>query len=250
MNATMSLGKSVIRAAVIWGLVFGAVLPAGAQEMAKAQEAAKKTEAAVQVPGTQGQTLKTAESPAPAAEESSGGPQEGIKVHGHWTITVRNEDGSLASRHEFDNALVPTIGDLLLARILNHSSSVGEWLIVMQGGACLNASSQAANCIITQSSSWTDPNTFPNLTLNIPSSGPDTGKLVLVGSAKAARQTVVVTVATFILECDNTFAPASFCAGPKAVAVQRAFTYQAIGNLSIAVVAGQTIDVTVTISFS
>jgi hypothetical protein len=31
---------------------------------------------------------------------------EGIKVHGRWTVEVRNPDGSLASRSEFDNALV------------------------------------------------------------------------------------------------------------------------------------------------
>jgi len=40
--------------------------------------------------------------PAPPA----GGLAEGIQVHGHWRIVVRNRDGSVASRHEFDNALV------------------------------------------------------------------------------------------------------------------------------------------------
>jgi hypothetical protein len=36
---------------------------------------------------------------------SSAQSTEGIKVHGRWTIDVRNPDGSLASHHEFDNAL-------------------------------------------------------------------------------------------------------------------------------------------------
>src|SRR6476660_2101480 len=39
------------------------------------------------------------------AAESSGGPKEGIKVHGHWTIDVRNADGTLATHREFENAL-------------------------------------------------------------------------------------------------------------------------------------------------
>src|ERR1035438_8313432 len=38
------------------------------------------------------------------------GKSEGIKVHGHWVIEIRNPDGSLASRHEFENALVTGIG--------------------------------------------------------------------------------------------------------------------------------------------
>jgi hypothetical protein len=45
------------------------------------------------------------------------GPKEGIKVKGHWTIEVRNADGSLAKRVEIDNALVPK-GSELLARLL------------------------------------------------------------------------------------------------------------------------------------
>ena len=31
---------------------------------------------------------------------------EGLQVHGHWRVVVRNPDGSIASRHEFNNALV------------------------------------------------------------------------------------------------------------------------------------------------
>jgi hypothetical protein len=33
------------------------------------------------------------------------GQSDGIKVHGHWTIEVRNPDGTLAKHSEFENSL-------------------------------------------------------------------------------------------------------------------------------------------------
>jgi len=40
-------------------------------------------------------------------KQKAGGKNEGIKVHGHWVLEIKNPDGSLASRHEFENSLVP-----------------------------------------------------------------------------------------------------------------------------------------------
>jgi hypothetical protein len=37
--------------------------------------------------------------------EASGGPSEGIHVHGHWVIEVRDPDGTVRNRVEKDNAL-------------------------------------------------------------------------------------------------------------------------------------------------
>jgi hypothetical protein len=45
------------------------------------------------------------------------GQSEGVKVKGHWTIEVRNPDGSLANRVEIQNALTPD-GSRMLARVL------------------------------------------------------------------------------------------------------------------------------------
>jgi len=62
------------------------------------------------------------------ASPSSRGPLEGITVHGHWTIVVRNADGSIVSRQEFENALITTSlpggesgGSLLSAVVLSLS---------------------------------------------------------------------------------------------------------------------------------
>ena len=41
---------------------------------------------------------------------------DGIQVHGHWTVTVTNPDGSVDAVHEFDNALTD-YGKLFLAMV-------------------------------------------------------------------------------------------------------------------------------------
>lgn len=53
-----------------------------------------------------------------------------IRVHGHWTIVVRNPDGSIASRREFENSLVLGGADLLPA-LLGGTVTPGQWLILL-----------------------------------------------------------------------------------------------------------------------
>lgn len=180
-------------------------------------------------------------------QKPAGGQQEGINVRGEWTIVIRNEDGSVASRHEFRNAFVPSLGGPLLANLLKQTSVVAEWTISMQGFACLNASGQPGNCILVQNPAWQaqGPQYFPTLSTDVPTSGPNAGKFVLTGSAKAARTAAVTTVATFGHECP---AGSTTCNGLGAP--QRTFTSHFFDSGAIPVVAGQTIDVTVVISFS
>jgi hypothetical protein len=65
---------------------------------------------------------------AAAQEDVRGRPTDGIKVHGHWIVEVKNADGTLASRHEFENALVPTGADLL-TRLLAGTDSITDFLV-------------------------------------------------------------------------------------------------------------------------
>ena len=67
---------------------------------------------------------------APAAFAQ--GPQEGIKVHGHWAIEVRNPDGTLASHTEFENALMPG-GAGILAMLLGRTApTVRGWTVTLE----------------------------------------------------------------------------------------------------------------------
>jgi hypothetical protein len=73
----------------------------------------------------------TAGSPAamsPGQESATRRPDEGIKVHGHWTIELRNPDGSIAGHHEFENALVNQ-GAQVLATLLQGNAPRGLWIV-------------------------------------------------------------------------------------------------------------------------
>ena len=58
------------------------------------------------------------------ADEYRGAQKEGIKVHGHWTIDIRNPDGTLAQHHEFENALIGAVQAVI--RVNRTSSWIDE----------------------------------------------------------------------------------------------------------------------------
>jgi hypothetical protein len=67
--------------------------------------------------------------PAPlAAKPPAKGQHEGIKVHGHWTIEVRNPDGKLVSHTEFENSLTST-GQQSIANLLLGYGVPGGFLV-------------------------------------------------------------------------------------------------------------------------
>jgi hypothetical protein len=93
------------------------------------------------------------------AQESSGGMRDGFKVHGHWTIDVRNPNGSLASHREFENSLVggsATSGAGVLAKLLTTpTTSIAtalpfglDWAVFLN----LNGAEGAATCKGTDNS--------------------------------------------------------------------------------------------------
>jgi hypothetical protein len=74
-------------------------------------------------------TAEEEESPKP----NSAGHQ-GVKVHGHWVLQVKNPDGSLGDRREFENSLTTvgafSSGDQVLGLLLSGNASVGDPAIV------------------------------------------------------------------------------------------------------------------------
>jgi hypothetical protein len=72
------------------------------------------------------------------AKPPAGGPREGVKIHGHWTIDVRNPDGTLDKHLDFENGLCTaanlqgsTGGDALLTGLLFGMYIPGPWQIVL-----------------------------------------------------------------------------------------------------------------------
>jgi hypothetical protein len=162
----------------------------------------------------------------------SGAPHEGIKVHGHWTIDVRNPDGTLASHHDFENSLEST-GGAALSSSLARTGVIGSWKVALltSGAGVLGSLSE----------------TFGNLTVGAPTSGPNNGNLVLNGSFTDVSGGIVANVQSFFDFCSPGVLPAS-CNDANAIA-ETVFTLRVL-TTPVSVVPGQLVQVTVVISFS
>lgn len=82
--------------------------------------------------------VETVAAAAPVVSETAPAPESGdgvgIQVHGHWTIEVRNPDGSLDARYEFENALTDSGRGLLVNRVFG-SINLTSWQITADGDA-------------------------------------------------------------------------------------------------------------------
>jgi hypothetical protein len=184
------------------------------------------------------------EAAASAAPERAGGPSEGIKVHGHWTIEVKNPDGTLASRTEFENALVP-IGRVTLMMVLTRNKTVGLWLVQLAGpqpcvaGPCITVEGAYSGGL---SAGW-----FKNLTVGF---GPG-GTIVLSGTVIAGQTSTITNVSAWLNSCADTEAPGALtaaCTGQGFLATSQFASTNLASPISVS--AGQQILVTVNISFS
>jgi len=85
-------------------------------------------------------TTSTEKTVAAAEEmESSAEPKgEGIKVHGHWVLELKNPDGKLVERREFNNSLVTgggaLSGDQALAAVIAGVASPGGLAVAFISG--------------------------------------------------------------------------------------------------------------------
>lgn len=85
--------------------------------------------------GTPAASAPVASAQVPAAQDGPGKDgtmRSGISVRGHWVIEVRNPDGTLDRREEFDNALMDE-GSALHTLLTTHRWFAG-WTITLAGG--------------------------------------------------------------------------------------------------------------------
>jgi len=108
---------------------------------AQASGAAAQT-TVIPAPAAIGQ-LKAEPVTAAPGKSVPNGNHEGITVHGHWTIEVRNPDGKLVSHTEFENALVQPSGAQDLTAILSGN--------YVPGGYVIDLGSPNAPCVPLQS---------------------------------------------------------------------------------------------------
>ena len=187
--------------------------------------------------------------PSPGIK-SGGGSNEGIKVHGHWIINVRNPDGTLVTHREFENALTG-LGARTLFSILGRSQKTGFWEIQLLydndapfGGIYepndeLGTADQKtlAICIGSSAGPFNIPCTVEGVT-------PPSGVFVVGGHFPATANGLIGKVATHMGTCPATLA------GPCPTQISRPSFTERLLSPEVSVSAGQIVQVTVAISFS
>jgi len=269
-----SILSVLARTALAFVFVFGQTAWAGQNQNVKDKQGSNGTAKtqetqANQAPAPAAKAHPAEEENAPAqrstAEENSqrGGPHEGIKVHGHWTIEVRNPDGTMVTHQEFENSLQAS-GATVLANVLNSGSVPGGWVIVLDGiptspwlsqpnglDLSVNVSDTSALILPSGFSFFHLPLPDSNMFFNLISTSTGNGQLVLSGSALAAQSGSVSIVSTYLDTCGNVFSPTN-CVNHTGGATGFLLTQFTAVTLSspVQVSAGQTVAATVTISFS
>jgi hypothetical protein len=194
----------------------------------------------------------------------AGGMPEGIKVHGHWTIEVRDPDGTVATHREFENSLTGG-GAIALAQILSGTGIGGTFLV--QAGNSVAASSPCTpqGCLLFQTydvnASLNGFQGFNTLKVTTPTgANPYSGDLVLSGGFTAPQAGSINQVATLLNVCLPT-APAGVCnfsnlateplSGPLYLGATYQFTFAPPLSFSaVSFATNQFVQVTVAIGFS
>lgn len=216
-----------------------------------------------------------------AKEADDHGLNTGIKVHGHWVIKVYNPDGKLVSHSEFENKLQPA-GQLEIAALLSGYVP-GDWEIQLdaaqpqQKPICTNSdyTSGVGPCDIVETGGYFQTTAcpgrgdqcFPTLqVVNPVQTVPpftQSNTVNLQGTATSATAGEITDVQTEMEVCYPTVTP-SVCQTGNGILTSGVFTAVSLptsnttatpcggtGQISCAVpvAAGQTVNVSVTISF-
>jgi hypothetical protein len=207
--------------------------------------------------GAQVSTVSQANATSVASAEEDSTPlkddasHQGIKIHGHWKIVVKNPDGSIAQTREFENSLTAAGGNALaqfLSGALGNSSTGGLAIDLLSTGTTICGKANCgmapnttggigANFCITQN--YCSPTA---LTTTVNGSS-----VLLAGQITATQSGTITSVATVLGVCDRSISPYT-CQTTNAGGNNGTFTSTNI--TAIAVNAGQLVQVTVTISFS
>jgi hypothetical protein len=238
---------------------FALVLMAPAGHAALGQQAAAKPQSVSASGASQPTAAQTATG---AGETNPAKPgHEGIAVHGHWVIDVRNPDGSLAQHREFENSLNPT-GQKILTGLLGSANVLGDWAIVLTpesgNGPCsftytVKGGGTTQGCeivrVLTTQPAVNDCVTSlcsTGLTYTV-----NTTSIVLAGTVIANQTGTIGNVFSEVAYCttvqDSTLSPAA-CV-PNTGSLGGILTGTQLAT-PISVTAGQQIQASVTISFS
>jgi hypothetical protein len=267
-NILSVLARILLAFVFVFGQTAWAIQTQNPKDKPTSNAAAKPKQAPENGSTAAGAKAQSGEAETASAEDSSnredsrhGGQHEGIKVHGHWTIEVRNADGSLATHREFENSLVA--GDAGgLPAVLSRQSSVGGWYV-----ALVDHTSPAAD-LCHGAFSGNVVGGFCYIGENAPSLGfADSSNLTVLASGQTAANFGPVilnlsgsvnvpsagsidSVQSRFLFCPATVAPAACLTSTNIPSINAiAFTGTSLST-PVSVAAGQTVAVTIVITFS
>jgi len=190
---------------------------------------------------------------APAASHAQGA-RETIAISGHWEIEVRNPDGVVVNRREFDNHLAQGFSFFVPFVFLRQGYSLGTYAIHLStegqqhlspfgldrdnrvNGQRLGIISEADHDGPVAAGGLEHPIMAPNAGLGF----------ILAGSATAVTGGSITRVSTRYSLCPALLAPPSGCRGDLII-WSSDFTTTAIAPLRLE--AGQVVNVKVTIGF-
>ena len=298
-NFARRAGMVLASAAFVFAAVV--VFSSGAATASVRTQKKAAASAPVQAKAAPAARLAAAKKPVGIASAAKG-MGTGITVHGHWVIVVKNPDGKVTARREFENSLSGGItfpngsggtfqapgGGAFLSAVMSGQpvNTVGTWAIFLAGpgglagaggapctaqlpGSVFSAPVTLNACALFQlslnnyfSAGAGSPQCGPlsscNLTVSADGATPNFTGFQLSGEAVAAQSGTVSSVQTVAFPCAVTPQGSSFSqelAGcPFSSSGLVGFTGRALDGLNgdppaLTVSAGQTIAVTVNISF-
>jgi len=246
--------RSVLKGFARHGVCLAALLVSltGLVGICRAQAAGAAAQPAKMAAQPAATTGKAAPAAQPAAQggHQLGGNHEGIKVHGHWTIEVRNPDGKLVTHTEFENSLTTAnaySGSALLTNTLGRTTTIGGWeiLLVTNGGSMHidePGSTLATSCNYLACS--------PNLSV-IAGTTQNPGTLTFTGFVTVpASQTSITQVQTNLVGCPSSTLPSACFNVSAQSATWNTFGFtQTNPSPAITISPGQVVQATVNISF-
>jgi hypothetical protein len=198
------------------------------------------------------------------------GLHQGIKMHGHWTIDVKNPDGKLVQHRDFENS-IQYDGQNYLTALMSGYAVAGNYAIYFAnaGATSTNAvcsSGQFPYCAIVQSITNGQGPTFctyytcvggltvtptfgvgPTVKLAGNITAPNAGTIAVVYTAPAGCNASGST--TYPPTTIATITPAQCLASNNSESMGGTSTSTTLAS-PVTVVAGQIIQITVTLSFS
>lgn len=202
---------------------------------------------AAQQPESQSDDAAVEEAQEADTPDGDGATKEAVGVSGHWTLEVRNPDGTLDERVEFENHLT---SPGTWAQVMAGTQTSGAWLIHVPEDLCADVFGTSGDGSPT-SCSMHEPGTGPfeesneDLSITVPSSGENANDIVLSASFEADFDGSVGNVETQMNTCDPGVSP-DVCTGNQGSVP--ALTQKSLSS-PVSVTAGQQVLIEVVLSF-